>query len=233
MKTNRWTFLFIGTAALCFVSTAMADLTWRVDFGPTSTESGWSSWNPSATSRTQTFANVDGGAESANMTATISGSGTLTTYSRNMPAASSTNLFRDGAQYNTSGGTISLVLSDLQPNQSYTVNLWNYDYSFGFGITQNYFNVTGGGNVFMGSLTNALNNSALGVPISLYDSRYVVNSTLTSDSSGTIAVDFASESGNTKINGLELIAVVPEPATIGLLGLGLMMTIWRRRRFVS
>lgn len=222
---------FITVTGL-LAGSALADLTWRVDFGPTpgSTEAGWSSWTPSSTSRTQIFANVDGGAENANMTTVITGSGTLNTYSRNMPAASSTNLYRDAAQYNAPAGTVNLTLSGLQANQDYSFSVWNYDYAFGGGTTQYYYDVTGGANDFLGQLVNTGNSNPGNVPTELYDTRYSLTTTLTADSSGTLSVNFNSGAGNTKINGFELIEVVPEPASVSLLGLGVVLAACRRRR---
>ncbi len=236
MKTSQWSFRMSFATALCLASTAMADLTWRVDFSTTSTKVGWSSWNASGSSRTQSFANVDGGPENADITAVLTGSGTLLTYSRNMPAASSINLFRDGAHYNGSGATVSLALSGLNANQSYAVNLWNYDYSFGNSMTQHYFDVTGGGNIFLGSFTNTSINAISGSPLlpnDLHDSRYSLATTLTADSSGNLIVNFNAATGNTKINGFEVITIVPEPATFGLMGLGLMLTAWQRRQRIT
>lgn len=227
-------------ALLVFVTTAMtarADIVWRIDFNGTTsaTEDSvpHSGWVVSATSRTQTFANVDGGPESSNLTVTLNGSGgtTYNTYQRNMSGAA-TNLFRDGAQYNgiNEGNYLNVGLSGLGPDQTYQVRLWYYDFQFSHTNVQSYFDITGGGNTFLGSLTNVTGGAA--APIDLYDSRYVLTATLAANSSGQLDIQLITGNSNQKINGLEVSHIVPEPSSIALLLLsGAIMR--RRRRLYS
>lgn len=228
-------------AGLLAAVSARADLTWRIDFNGTTsaTESSPAStgWVISNTSRTQTFANVDGGPTSSNMTLALNGSGgtTYSTYQRNMTGGAATNLFRDGAQYNglDAGEFLNLRMSGLSAGQSYQVRLWNYDYTFGTSATQSYFDVTGGGSTFLGALTNTVNNVAAGnaaLPADVYDSRYVLTATLTADGSGVMEVNLLTGSSNQKINALEVTALVPEPGTATLLIAAASLLWFRRRR---
>lgn len=204
-----------------------AALTWRVDFNGASADtlsaSNFTGWVVAANNRTQTLSNVDGGPVSSNMTAILTGAGTVSTYERAMSGGAATNLFRDGAQWNTSGGTLNLQLRGLSAGQDYQVRLWNYDYAFGNVSTQHYREVTDGRNVFLGSLTNTSNNVSSGSPLlpsSLYDSRYVLSSTLTAGTGGVISVDIIPGAGNQKINALEVIESGPPPAEITYSGDG-------------
>ena len=235
--SHGWMMLL--AAAACAV-TASADVVWRVDFnsGTSGTEStsNFTGWVVSATSRTQVFANVDGGSVSSNMTVSLNGSGgtAYSTYSRNMSGGSFTNLFRDGAQYNalTAGGYLTIGISGLSEGQLYQVRFWNYDYSFGSSATQSYTDVTGGGSTFLGALTNTINNVASGnaaLPNGLYDPRYTLTATATAGAGGIIDLRLTTGSSNQKIDALEVMAIVPEPATAGLLLLAGGLVWWRRR----
>lgn len=217
---------------------AHADLTWRVDFngasGSTESVSNFTPWVVSGTSRTQTFANVDGGAVSSNLTISLTGSGgtTYNTYDRNMPISSSTNLFRDGAQYNgVTADSLTLQMTGLSAGQSYTLRLWYYDYSYSGSAVQSYTDLTGGGSLFLGSLTNTVNGSAAGLPTGLYDSRYVLEASVTAGASGELGIQLSTAASNQKINGLELVAgVVPEPSTIALVAVAMGALALRRRK---
>mgnify|MGYP003588800905 CR=1 FL=1 len=238
MKTMVNGIIRLGVMGLLSGSPVWSDLIWRVDFNganndtlPTSNFTGWA---VSSTSRTQVFGNVDGGSVSSNITAVITGAGSQTLYQRNMSGGSETNLFRDGTQWNTSGGTLNLTLSGLSASFNYQVRLWAYDYQFGNSATQGYYDVTGGGNDYLGSLTNTINSVASGSPLlpnGLYDARYVLTANLTAGAGGELSINIIPGSGNQKINGFEVIGydVVPEPSTMVMFGLAGGLMILRRR----
>lgn len=162
-----------------------------------------------------------GGGPSINFTVS---SGTLIdSYVRNMPAsASSTNLYRDGLQNRSSPMTnMLLTLSGLTANSNYSVRLWFYDYSFNNNHVQYYTNLTSGGAVSMGSLTNR--TGATYVPTALYDSRYSMLVNLNASAAGDIIISMYNPSAASKINGFEITmgaSAVPEPLAVGQLILG-------------
>ena len=193
-----------------------AGLVWRVDFNGSSSDtlavSNFTGWTVSSTSRTQSFANVDGGSVSSSITVRLLGTGTFNTYQRTMNAGSATNLYRDGAQ-NTA--PLTLALSNLTPSASYTLRVWYFDDEFTLGTTQTYINVTDGGSTTLGALTNTYTGNAAGghasLPNSLYDNRYVLTAALTAGTNGQINVSITPNSGNGKINAFELAAPAAAP----------------------
>jgi len=214
MRILRWQRGFVlgvwlGSLLLSGAA-AEAALTWRVDFNGASSDtlstSNFSGWTVSGTSRTQTFANVDGGVLSSNIAVRLIGGGTWSTYERTMGASTATNLYRDGAQTTVSGITVSIT--NLTPGVSYGVRFWYFDNSFSIGTTQTYVNVTGGSSVSLGSLTN---KGSAQLPNSLYDSRYCLYAEITADAAGSIDVTVTPSSGNTKITALEVTALGTPP----------------------
>ena len=114
-----------------------------------------------------------------------------------------------------------LTLSGLTANSNYSVRLWFYDYSFNNNQVQYYTNMTSGGAVSMGSLTNR--TGATYVPTALYDSRYSMLVNLNASAAGDIVISMYNPSAATKINGFEIImgaSAVPEPLAVGQLILG-------------
>jgi hypothetical protein len=185
-------------------------LAWRVDFNSsandTLTVSNFTGWTVSASSRTQSFANVDGGSVSSSITVRLLGTGTFGSFQRNMNNGSATNLYRDGGQ-NTAA--LTLAISNLAPAASYNLRVWYFDDEFSLGTTQTYVNATDGGSVTLGALTNTLTGSAANghasLPASLYDSRYVLAAALTAGTNGQLHILISPSSGNAKINAFELI----------------------------
>lgn len=198
-------------AWVCGVVDASALPIWRVDFNGSAADtlpvSNFAGWVVSNTSRTQTFANVDGGPESTNLTVALLGTSgsTWSTFQRTMNPGVATNLYRDGAQYNAD--TITVSLSQLEPGAAYAVRLWFFDDEFSIGTTQTYTDVTGAP-VTLGSLTNiATANRATGhadLPSSLYDPRYSIEANLIASGAGVIAIQVTASSGNAKWNALEV-----------------------------
>jgi hypothetical protein len=52
---------------------------------------------------------------------------------------------------------------------------------------------------------------------------------LSTDGAGRLTFSIYANGQNEKINGFELVQVVPEPATVGMLGLGALVTLLIRR----
>jgi hypothetical protein len=196
-------------------------LIWRVDFNGTGNDtlatSNFTGWAVSSTSRTQSFANVDGGSISSSITVRLLGTGTFGNYQRNMNAGSATNLYRDGGQ-NTASFT--LAISNLTPAAGYTLKVWYFDDEYTLGTTQTYVNVTDGGSTTLGALTNTFTASATAghasLPTGLYDTRYHLSANLTAGTNGQLNVSVTPSGGNAKINALELAAPVAAPETVTL-----------------
>lgn len=192
-------------------------LVWRVDFNgsgnDTLASSNFTGWTVSASSRTQSFANVDGGPVSSFITVRLLGSGTFTAFQRNMNAGSATNLFRDGGQTTASGMTLGI--SNLSPGAVYTLRVWYFDDEFSMGTTQTYANVTDGASASLGALTNTFAaNAAAGhasLPGDLYDARYCLTAELSAGTNGNLDIAITPNAGNTKINAMELSGIGAEP----------------------
>lgn len=189
-----------------------AGLIWRVDFNGAANDtlatSNFTGWTVSATSRTQTFANVVGGSISSSITVRLLGTGTFNAYERVMNLGAFTNLYRDGAQ--TTASLMTMAISNLSPGVSYQLRLWYFDDEFSIGGTQTYVNVTDGGSVTLGALTNTYTaNAASGhasLPSELYDTRYCLTASVTAGTNGTLTVSITPNAGNTKLNAFELVA---------------------------
>ncbi len=221
MTSRLFLGLLLVGAMMSAPRESAAGLIWRVDFdgaaGDTLAASNFTGWAISSTSRTQTFANVDGGAVSSNMVVVLQGSGgSWTAFQRDMNAGSATNLYRDGGQYTVS--PVTVVLSNLAAGAIYQVRLWYFDDNFSPGITQTYVNVTGGGSVNLGALTNVATANLLagnaGLPNNLYDARYCLTATLAAGAQGSLAISITPSSGNTKWNALEVMESAPPPPAI-------------------
>lgn len=199
---------------------AEASVVWRVDFngaaGDTLVTSNFTGWAVAAASRTQTFANVDGGAVSSNLTVIVKSSGTFSTFERAMQPGAATNLYRDGAQCTVS--PVTLILSNLAAGSTYQVRLWYYDDDFSTGTTQTYADVTDGGSVALGALTNTPVASpgagTTNLPAGLYDSRYCLASVLAAGAQGSLSIAMNPSAGNVKWNALEVMESAPPPASI-------------------
>jgi hypothetical protein len=194
-----------------------AGLVWRVDFNGSGNDtipvSNFTGWAISSTSRTQSFANVDGGSVNSSITVRLLGSGTFNTYQRNMNAGSATNLFRDAGQ--TTASQITLAISNLTAGVTYNLRVWYFDDDYSIGGTQTYVNVTDGGSVALGALTNTYTANATAghasLPNGLYDTRYCLAASVTAGVNGDMAVSIVPNTGNTKINALELAAPTAAP----------------------
>ena len=231
---------------------AQASLIWRGDLNgipgtSTSTESGFTAVAVAQTSagRTNgvysfTMANVDGGAANSNMIfrqwgVTGGGSSNNTGFARNMTSTFSTNLYRDGIQFsgtNSASAGMYVSFANLTAGQKYDVTLWAYDYAFGNAATQTYYNVTGGGNTLLGqTFMPTANSSAAQQPNDLTDYS-ITGSSLTAGVDGSITIFIQTSYGvgaaNQKLNGFQ-VTVVPEPVTVGMLGLGALVTLTIRR----
>lgn len=194
------------------IAGVQAALVWRVDCdgaaNDTLTTSNFVGWTVTSASRTQTFASVDGGPVTNDLVASVrSPGGTWTTAQRAMNAGSATNLYRDFVQVTTN--LITLALTNLTEGASYGVRLWFYDDDFQPGSVQSYSNMTGGGQVYLGTLTNVASANLAagnaGLPSSLYDSRYALYSTLTAGVGGRLDLVIASSNTvNAKLNAFEV-----------------------------
>lgn len=203
-------------AFLFVVVNAQAASTWRIDFNgvanDTLTTSNFTGWTASSTSRTQTFANVDGGMETNDITVMLNGSGgSWQTFQRTMNAGTATNLYRDGIQYPTA---FSVAITNLTPYVSYTLRFWLFDDDYSQGMAQT-FTLTTGGNTTLGVITNTPTATAAAghatLPSTLYDERYCLTATAAASAGGQLTVALSADSGNTKLNAIEIVAgeVVP------------------------
>jgi hypothetical protein len=193
--------------------TAHAALTWRADYNtttsPTETLSNFTGVaftdSASPSMRTQVFANVDGGVVSSNITVKLLGSGGTTWLVRDRAQSSGTapSLYTDLLQYNSTSSGITIQFEGLEPNAPCVATFWFYDKSYEIGATQEYYKVTGGGNVLLGSITNVA-----AVANALYDPNHCLQAAVTADVSGVVSIYFKPNKAiGTKINGWELTAL--------------------------
>jgi hypothetical protein len=118
----------------------------------------------------------------------------------------------DGAIYGTADSvTKTFTLGDLTEGQQYLVQVWASDPRTGTGR-----NTTVGGVTLLNNSTDTV--GGLG--------QYVIG-TFTADATGTQSFEVSSTLGLT-INALQVRAI-PEPATIGMLGFGALLTVMIRR----
>jgi hypothetical protein len=138
------------------------------------------------------------------------------------------DMYRDGFQFSgtNTNGRMYIAFDGLDNTKTYNVKLWSYDYSFGNSATQTFYNLTSGSEVSMGTLV--LPNGNAGRPDDASD--YMVSATgLSTDGAGRLTFSIYANGQNEKINGFELVQVVPEPATALLFGIG-GMGAWMIRR---
>jgi hypothetical protein len=166
-------------------------------------------------------ANVDGGAVSSNMTVRLNGTGgtTWNTYQRTMNAGTATNLYRDGMQYSSAGGGMTVSAANLSPGVLYAVRFWYFDDEYTTGTIQSYVNVTGGAGETLGALTNVaaanLAGGNAGLPNSLYDVRYCLYAEITAGDNGTVDVAITPNSAvNVKLNAIEVVALGEAPPRV-------------------
>lgn len=210
------------------VLSASAAVTWRIDIngvsntvGATETGLDLTGWNiPSSGSvKSNTFFNIDGGPVTNSIYLVLSGNNgggggvTFAGYARTLSGDYYTNFFRDGVQLNATnfvgGAGMNVKIGNVASGTAYEISFWCYDYLFGNKATQSYYNVTDGGNTFVGTITNPPNSSVSGIPTDL--TQYKLTFTATGGASGTIDIFIQSAQGqNQKINAMEI--VLPDGA---------------------
>jgi hypothetical protein len=150
---------------------------------------------------------------------TVAGQGFEDTSSGNANAidASVRDLYRD-TYYNNSdvnGVGVTLTIAGVTPNTDYDVTLWSYDAAQSFSSTQTVWGPSTGTTGTSGTITNF----ATPRPSSFGDRATTIrvrSTTSTLTLFGTTTSGF----GGTRLNGFTLNAVVPEPATGVMIGLG-------------
>ena len=149
------------------------------------------------------------------------------TAANNLPAGGAfNNLYRDAVLPND-GATLTIGITGLNASTSYQLDLYSYDAQPV--VRQETFTVTGG-TLTGGTPTpsgNAVTFTANTVPNNQYDDA--ARLTVTSTAAGSITVVQSSTSTVPFLNGLE-ISAVPEPTSLGLLGVGGLGLLARRRR---
>jgi hypothetical protein len=140
------------------------------------------------------------------------------------------NLYRDVAI--TAPGSV-LTFSDLKPGQKYEIYIQAFDAA---ATRQSTFtaalaNLAGPGNTtVMLSSSGATNIDPSGSLTASNASVSFANANaLTADANGQVKFTLGGHSGNTRINGFQIAAVVPEPAILSLAGVTVGLMIRRRR----
>ena len=205
------------------------------------TQSGWNSFVFSGgtndgvtTSTARTYGDID-------VTVSRVGTGSHTLLDRdrgstNPPAAGTftqTNLMRDyiNADNTTAGLGLQILIEGLEPNATYSGRIWSYDDGhYNLNTSANFkadWSVNG---------TQFANDISLSGPRPTANLDYSYGFTAIADGTGSIVIqgvrDAASVGNSVLINGFELDFVsspVPEPTSVGLLGLGALRLLARRR----
>jgi len=233
-------------AVLMAAVAAQADIIWRGDVNGIestagTTQSGWE-----AVKFAQLAAGRTGGVCSVTINDTLGSTAmTVKEWGFNVGAANNSgyvrtftdngsglyDMYRDGFQFSGTNTTGRMYISfaGLDNTKTYDVSFWVYDYGFPNNATNNIYNYTTGSEVAMGTvILPGVNSSAAGRPTS--GTQYSVSATgLSTDGSGNLTFSFYGNGQNEKLNGFEVTQVVPEPATVGMLGLGAIVTLIIRR----
>ncbi len=120
----------------------------------------------------------------------------------------------------------TLSISGLDPNTTYTLQVFALDKNFNDGATFTFYDTTG---VTTGTNSNVLGmitNSTSPAPTSNNDFSIMFN--ITSDATGVIEIGQVASAGNGAINGFVL--AVPEPSSALLAASALLFGLARRRR---
>lgn len=123
-----------------------------------------------------------------------------------------------------SGNPIDIVLSGFDPNTAYELTFYAYDN--GHTHTMKFWDTGGTGNTPLGTVSYTA-----GSPPTTAD-QYSTTFQLTSDATGALAITVTAtfqEGYLTRVNGFEVAALVPEPASIALLAAGGVSLMARRR----
>jgi hypothetical protein len=205
-----------------------------VDFGlntPSPVQAGFSAFNlanPGVTANpSQTFTGLSGVA-SGQITLTFGG--TPGGRDRGQPnTGGAPDLFRDlfTALAETATGT-TFSVTGLNPNTSYSVEIWSLDRGFNNGAVYEWYNTTAGS-----TLLGTIVNSTTAVPASLNEFR--VTGTVTADATGRLAFGHVDPVGTGTINGFRIsaaAAAVPEPSSVALAAVGVLPLLgsWNARR---
>ena len=238
---QRRTLPFItGVAALSAAASLHAAAILRVDFGAINDlEPGFSVWNigtDSAGPRSNSFtvsdlsavptgtvnATLGAGTDATNL---ANDTGTLNTRTRGVPvdngAFTYDQLLKDRAVGLTGSG-LFLELAGFAANTPFTIQAWGYDNAKAgnFSLVDR----TNGANISLGSYSVTAGQTPTD------NNSFSVTGTVTSDATGKIVVQSVSNIDGVGIFNGFVVSTVPEPATAGLLAVGVSAILGLRRR---
>jgi hypothetical protein len=195
------------------------------DSPPALTQSGFSAFAPTGSPGTRPYSTTIG-----NLDVTISGHDVVSTggfFDRGSPANSGaftfSDLYRDFAFHNN-GGTITVGIAGIQPNTPYQLNVWSSDRFDGGAFANTITNTVATGGATTGTGGTITFNRTVDATSDLHHSFTGTFQSTTSTLTFSIR---ATEGSLTRLNGF---ALVPEPSSAALIGMGGCVLLLRRRR---